>query len=329
MSDIATKYKKCLLDAEERFKKGNLKLCPRGYCTAKNIFEVYPSAYANGYATNVCQGKKPDALNVVKEDDNYMKKLSVKKKNSKKKDSLQRWYKEQWVNLCEKDSNGPGGFAICGTGKGIKNPKKYPYCRAYYRLPGTEVVTAQELQKYHPDYIEKMCSEKRSLEQGIDGKPTYIRLPKNIINDIKSKRGGSILNIKIPSKVRKEAKLGLKLLKNGFKGGTETGWFRAKQLAFDDTIDIGSLAEMRTWFARHGPDAKHGGTSYPGYCKWITDGKPKNSGFKNYRGAVSWLIWGGNEAYLWLKSRRIQSILAENYPKKKKANTVNNLYKDC
>lgn len=328
MSDIEMKYKKCLLDAEKRFKNGKLKLCPRGYCTAKNIFEVYPSAYANGYATSVCQGKKPDALDVVKANDNYMKKIN-KLKQTKKKDSLQRWYKEQWVNLCEKDPSGPGGFAICGTGKGVKNPKKYPYCRAYYRLPGTEVVTAQELQKYYPDYIEKMCSEKRSLEQGIDGKPTYIRLPKNIINDIKSKRGGGILNIKIPSKVRKEAKLGLQLLQNGFKGGTQTGWLRAQQLAFDDTIDINSLAEMRTWFARHGPDAIHGGTSYPGYCKWIVDGKPMNSGFQKYRGAVSWLIWGGNEAYLWLKSPRIQYILAESFPSKKKANTVNNLNKEC
>ena len=31
---------------------------------------------------------------------------------------------------------------------------------------------------------------------------------------------------------------------------------------------------MRTWFARHGPDASNGGTSYPGYCKWVNDGKP-------------------------------------------------------
>ena len=40
-------------------KKTGTKLCARGKRTAKAKFDVYPSAYANGYAVQVCQGKKP------------------------------------------------------------------------------------------------------------------------------------------------------------------------------------------------------------------------------------------------------------------------------
>ena len=33
------------------------KLCPRGKAAAKRKFKVYPSAYANMYASAVCAGK--------------------------------------------------------------------------------------------------------------------------------------------------------------------------------------------------------------------------------------------------------------------------------
>jgi hypothetical protein len=40
----------------EAEKKSN-KLCSRGLSAAKSKFKVYPSAYANGYAVQVCKGK--------------------------------------------------------------------------------------------------------------------------------------------------------------------------------------------------------------------------------------------------------------------------------
>ena len=33
------------------------KLCPRGKAAAKRKFKIYPSAYANMYASGVCSGK--------------------------------------------------------------------------------------------------------------------------------------------------------------------------------------------------------------------------------------------------------------------------------
>ena len=46
---------------EEGKKKTGTKLCARGKSAAKAKFKVYPSAYANGYAVQVCKGKMPDA----------------------------------------------------------------------------------------------------------------------------------------------------------------------------------------------------------------------------------------------------------------------------
>jgi hypothetical protein len=40
-------------------KKAGTKLCARGKAAAKSKYDVYPSAYANGYAVQVCKGKMP------------------------------------------------------------------------------------------------------------------------------------------------------------------------------------------------------------------------------------------------------------------------------
>jgi hypothetical protein len=47
-----------MMMAEGRKKTGT-KLCARGKAAAKSKFDVYPSAYANGYAVQVCKGTKP------------------------------------------------------------------------------------------------------------------------------------------------------------------------------------------------------------------------------------------------------------------------------
>jgi vacuolar-type H+-ATPase subunit H len=44
-------------DINEGRKKTGTKLCARGKASAKAKFKVYPSAYSNGHAVQVCQGK--------------------------------------------------------------------------------------------------------------------------------------------------------------------------------------------------------------------------------------------------------------------------------
>ena len=46
-------------DINENEKKTGTKLCARGKAAAKAKFKVYPSAYANGYAVQVCKGTMP------------------------------------------------------------------------------------------------------------------------------------------------------------------------------------------------------------------------------------------------------------------------------
>ena len=44
------------------------KLCPRGKRAAKAKFDVYPSAYANAYASKICAGKIKDPSGVKRKD---------------------------------------------------------------------------------------------------------------------------------------------------------------------------------------------------------------------------------------------------------------------
>jgi hypothetical protein len=44
-------------EVNEGKKKVGTKLCARGISSAKSKYDVYPSAYANGHAVQVCKGK--------------------------------------------------------------------------------------------------------------------------------------------------------------------------------------------------------------------------------------------------------------------------------
>lgn len=153
---LLSKYRDCL----EKSKNKKINLCPEGYCTAKEKFKVYPSAYANAYAAQVCKGNKPD------NEGNYIKKPINK---SASKSNLQRWFDEKWVNVCEKDAN--GNFKPCGRKKSNLDPKDYPYCRPLHKLEGTTVKTVSELDE---NQLDKMCKLKRSKQQGVNNKPTRI-----------------------------------------------------------------------------------------------------------------------------------------------------------
>lgn len=134
----------------------------------------------------------------------------------------------------------------------------------------------------------------------------------------------------IPPKVQKAAALGVKMKENGYAGATETGIMRGLQLSRRKTIPLETLKVMNAWFARHGPDASNGGTSFRGYCKWLMNGSPTDgTGRSKYRGAVSWLLWGGDDAYLWLKSPRVQRALSKEYPDAKLLNQGDNRSNAC
>lgn len=104
--------------------------------------------------------------------------------------------------------------------------------------------------------------------------------------------------MEISLSVRHAARLGLQMLHAGFRGSTSTGWERGQQLSRQRFIGPEDVREIRAWFARHRY------TSYPGYVKWVRDGKPLVATADNrdsYRGAVSWLLWGGDAMFSLVK----------------------------
>ena len=132
-------------------------------------------------------------------------------------------------------------------------------------------------------------------------------------------------NIKVPSKVKKDASIGLKMIQAGYKGGTTTGLLRANQLAECKYISVHALYNMKGFFQRHML------TSLPGYLKWEADGKPVEmvDGQKDERrGAIALLIWGGLAAFEWLRSDAVQELLAKYHPKGKNELEPLEYYKD-
>jgi len=55
------------------------KLCPRGKAAAKRKFKVYPSAYANAYASKICAGKIKDPSGTKRKDFRGPKPVGAKK----------------------------------------------------------------------------------------------------------------------------------------------------------------------------------------------------------------------------------------------------------
>ena len=85
------------------------KLCPRGKAAAKRRFDVYPSAYANAYASKICAGKIKDPSGVKRKDF----------RGSKAKGGLIAATKKLKAQGLKK-----GGFVARGCGAIMSNRKK-------------------------------------------------------------------------------------------------------------------------------------------------------------------------------------------------------------
>lgn len=130
---------------------------------------------------------------------------------------------------------------------------------------------------------------------------------------------------RVPKKVKEEAELSLYMKRKlGYEGGTETGMRRAVQLSTRECVGTETLKQMRHWMSRHGPDARNGGTSYNNYVKWVSLGKPEDRP-REFRGAVAWLMWGGDPAYLWIKEEKVRNALRRDFPSGKASPRGNRL----
>ena len=133
---------------EGRKKKKN-KLCARGISSAKSKYDVYPSAYANGHAVQVCKGEVAgldgnkrcsgsycsgkaneswspemaqdlDSFHDIEIHEDLAVWFGTKKKSKGTKQP-----QGPWVNICRKKEG--GGHPECGRGDSDKGG--YPVCR--------------------------------------------------------------------------------------------------------------------------------------------------------------------------------------------------------
>ena len=105
------------------------KLCPRGKSAAKRKFKVYPSAYANAYASKICAGKIKDPSGVKRKDfrgrkpaaeggpmdkDNKKKKENsielIKKRKESKQEVLEKMKKELGLKVGGRVMRAGGGL---------------------------------------------------------------------------------------------------------------------------------------------------------------------------------------------------------------------------
>jgi hypothetical protein len=106
-------------------KKDDNKLCARGKRAAKAKYDTYPSAYANGYAVQVCKGKKPDASGNKKKASGYRKGGYVARRGEFSEGGLAEWF----------GKNDGKGWVDCKTGKACgrksasDSDRPYPACR--------------------------------------------------------------------------------------------------------------------------------------------------------------------------------------------------------
>ncbi len=99
-------------------------------------FDVYPSAYANGY--------------LVKRYKELGGKFSSR--SSKKKSNLKRWYDERWVDISRPMRSKKGskktrsiGYESCG--RKTSRSGKYPVCRPYVRISSKTPMTVKQMSK--------------------------------------------------------------------------------------------------------------------------------------------------------------------------------------
>ena len=128
------------------------KLCPKGKAAAKRKFDVYPSAYANMYASAVCSGK-------IKPGGEKKKKVKAKKGNT---GGLRKWVGEKWVDIGSPKKDGNFQHCLRKSAKGSK--RKYPKC-----------VPLAKANRMTAGQKASAVKRKRAKAQGVGGKPTMVK----------------------------------------------------------------------------------------------------------------------------------------------------------
>lgn len=112
----------------------NRKLYDQVVADAKKRFKVWPSAYASGWVVR-----------------RYKSLGGTYKDSRTNKKNLDRWFREEWINVCELPK-------IVPCGRSEASMRDYPYCRPMKRINNDTPKTADELT---PKEIKERCVRKK------------------------------------------------------------------------------------------------------------------------------------------------------------------------
>lgn len=139
------------------------KLYDKVKAEAKRRYKVWPSAYASGWLVKTYKAR---GGRYRKSGNRKSRRKSKSKRyrsrfSYKSNTGLNRWFKEEWIDVC---TGKP-----CGRRSARKSrSRKYPYCRPKYRITSGTPRTARTLSKTQ---IKRLCSRKRKSPK----KRVYIR----------------------------------------------------------------------------------------------------------------------------------------------------------
>ena len=179
---------------EGKNKPTNPELWSRAKAAAKSKYKVYPSAYANGFASKWYKKRGGGWRTVKKKSSNEsietneasspaqqaaiainMKKKGIKPKNENVNEDLRNWFKEKWVDVSKKVD---GKHPPCG--RKDADGKSYPKCRPSKKVSSE---TPKVASSYDKDEKKAMTQQKRRAEKkdpkvGTGNKPTMTHYDK-------------------------------------------------------------------------------------------------------------------------------------------------------
>lgn len=136
----------------------------------KDRVKIWPSAYASGQVVTEYKRRGGKYRRVKKSSRKRSRKRSHKRTTRKKSGgSLDRWFKEDWRNVCKKTPSGK--YAKCGRSSASLKGSSYPYCRPLRRVsPQTpksisEMTTAEK---------RRMCGRKKRSMTKSKGRQTRV-----------------------------------------------------------------------------------------------------------------------------------------------------------
>jgi hypothetical protein len=163
---ITERQKELLKDylTEGENKPTNPALWSRAKAAAKSKYKVYPSAYANGFASKW-----------YKKHGGGWKKKPKNESDERLTEDLRNWFKEKWVDVSKKVD---GKHPPCG--RKDADGKSYPKCRPSKKVSSETPKVASSYSKNEKKSMtqQKRRAEKQDPKVGTGNKPTMTHYDK-------------------------------------------------------------------------------------------------------------------------------------------------------